>query len=99
MRLRNGSATGVLRHMEVVKYQSHAHGQLPHLLSHVGDAFGFDGSDGETAQPGDIGGAVTFADSRTIFVEIPVKDVIKIGVPFPYDLWERGGAILLGYVN
>ena len=62
--------------MEVVKYQPHAHGQLPHLLSHIGDAFGFDGSDGETAQPGDIGGAVAGADSGTIFVEIPIKDVM-----------------------
>ena len=62
--------------MEVVKYQPHAHGQLPHLLSHIGDAFGFDGSDGEPAQPGDIGGAVTFADSGTIFIEIPVNDVM-----------------------
>ena len=62
--------------MEVVKYQPHTHGQLPHLLSHIGDAFGFDDADGETAQPGDIGRTVAGTDSGTIFVEIPVKDVM-----------------------
>lgn len=76
MRLRNRNATGVLRHVEVVKYQPHTHGQLPHLLSHIGDALGFDGPNGKTTQPGDIGRTVAGADSGTVFVEIPVKDVV-----------------------
>ena len=38
--------------------------------------FGFDEADGEAAQPGDVLGAMSCANAATVFVVVPVNDVM-----------------------
>lgn len=50
--------------------------ELPHLLRHIGHAFGLDDTDGKASETGDVFRAVTGPYPATVFVKVPVDDVM-----------------------
>ncbi len=73
----------VFRHPQVVEDQARAPMELPHLLRHIGHAFGFDDTDGKASEAGDVFRAVPGSYPATVFVEVPVDDVMAAVLDAP----------------
>ena len=66
----------VFRHPQVIEHQADVTGELSHFLGDASHAFGFDDSDGKTAEPCDVFRAVAGTYPAAVFIEIPVQDVM-----------------------
>ena len=71
-----GASTRVFRHAQVVEDQAGIAHELPHLLRHTANTFGFDDTDGKASQAGDVFRAVTGSYPAAVFVKVPVDDVM-----------------------
>jgi hypothetical protein len=49
---------------------------VSHFLCDAAYSFGLDQSDGETSEATHICGTVSFADSRAVFIVVPIDDVM-----------------------
>jgi len=67
---------GVFRHPQVIKDQADVSGELSHFLGNAPWLFCFDEGDGKTAEPGDVFRAVSGAYPASIFVIVPIDDVM-----------------------
>ena len=63
-------------HPQVIEDQAGISSQHTHGLGDAAYAFGFDDRDGEAAEPGDVFGAVPRRNSASVFIVVPVKDVV-----------------------
>ena len=72
----SGDDTGVFGHPEVVEDQTNVTGEFSHFLGDASDLFGFDDTNGKTSKSGDILGAVAGTDSASVFVVVPIQDVM-----------------------
>lgn len=68
--------TGILTHPEIIEDQSDIAVELAHFLGDTSDAFGFDQTDGETAKSRDIFRAVAGSDSTSVFIIVPIQDMV-----------------------
>jgi hypothetical protein len=50
--------------------------EVPHLLRHTVHAFSFDEADGESSEPRDVVGAMSRADTTSVFIKVPVENVM-----------------------
>lgn len=50
--------------------------QLPHFLSDAFDFFRFEKTDGELTQATDVFRPMSFANPTSVFIEIPIQDVM-----------------------
>ena len=67
---------GILGHMQVIEYQAYVSCELSHFLWDAAHAFGFDYTNGEATQAGDVLRPVTLGYPAPVFVEVPVDDVV-----------------------
>lgn len=67
---------GVFNHAQVVEDQASGFVELGHFLSDAAHVPGFDQTDGEAAQAGDVLGAVAGADAAAVLVIVPIEDVM-----------------------
>ena len=82
-------------HAQVLEDQADITGQLSHFLRYAAYAFGFDDSNGESAEAGDIFRTVADADPAAIFVVISVEDVVTAILNGPVKKWcQRNGVRL-----
>lgn len=68
--------TGILTHAEIIEDQSDIAIELAHFLGDTSDAFGFDQTDGEAAESRDIFRAVAGSDSTSVFIIVPIQDMV-----------------------
>lgn len=66
----------VFSHFQIIKDDTNVKGKLTHFLSNVTRALGLDQTDGEATQAGHVFRAVAGADSTTVFIISPIKDVV-----------------------
>ena len=50
--------------------------QFAHFLRHAVSPFGFDETDGEAAQPGDVRGAMSCPNAAAVFMVIPINHIV-----------------------
>lgn len=65
-----------MSHAQIVKDQAHIARELPHFLCDAANAFRFDDADGESPQSSNVFGAVTSTYAATVFVIVPVDNVM-----------------------
>lgn len=68
--------TGILTHPEIIEDQSDIAIELAHFVGDTSDSFGFDQTDGETANSRDIFRAVAGSDSASVFIIVPIQDMV-----------------------
>ena len=81
-------------HPEVVEDQPHPAVEVSHLLRDIGDAFGFDEPNREPSEPRDIFGPMLRADTASVLIEVPVKNIVAAILDAP--MAPIGGENLLG---
>ena len=84
---------------EVIEDQSDVAVELAHFLRDTSDAFGFDETDGEASKSSDVFGAVAATDLASVFIVVPIQDVVAAvfhGPMASVDEEEALGVSLLG---
>ena len=66
----------VIGHPEVIEDQADITGKFPHFLRYAAHALGFDQADGKAAELGDVFRAEPFTNAATIFIIVPVEDIM-----------------------
>ena len=85
--------------MQVVEDRSDPHGKASHFLCNASDFFGFDEADGKASESRDIFRAIAGANAATVFVEVPIDDVVAAILDAPVaaiDAQNCFGVGLLG---
>ena len=68
--------TGILGHVQIIKYHANVAHKLAHLLGDTAHAFRFDYTNSEATQASDIFRPVALGYPAPVFVEVPVDDVV-----------------------
>src|SRR5512135_3618989 len=71
-----GPGAGVFGHPQVVQDQADVTRQLSNFLGYTADLFGFDYANSESAHSSDILRAVAGSDSPSVFIVVPVQNVM-----------------------
>lgn len=66
----------VFSHFKIIEDNTDIEGKLTHFLSNATNPFGLDQSDGEATQAGHVFRAVAGAYPTTIFIIVPIEDVV-----------------------
>ena len=62
--------------MEVIEHGADVKSELSHFPRDAAYVFGFDDSNGKPSEPGDVLRAIAFAYPASIFIIVPIKDVV-----------------------
>ena len=73
--------------------------ELPHFLSYTTNAFGFDDTDGESPQSGNIFRSVTGAYAAAVFIIVPIDDVMAAVFNAPVAAIRGKNAFWVGLVG
>ena len=95
----SGRGARVFGHPQIIKDQADIAGQFSHFLGYATYAFGFNDSNGESAESGDVFRTVAGADPTAIFIVIPIEDIVTAifnGPVAPIHLEDALGIGLLG---
>ena len=90
---------GVFCHSQVVEDQADIACELSHFLSNAPYALGFDDSDGESAKSGDVFGAVARAYATSIFIVVPIDDVVTAILDGPVTSVDREDTLGIGLLR
>jgi hypothetical protein len=69
-------STRVFGHSQIIEDQADITCELPHFLSDAENALGFDDSNGKASEPGDVLRTIAAAYTASIFIIVPIKDVV-----------------------
>jgi len=97
--LSGANSAGVVGHAQIVEEQASVFVELADFLSDRFRAFRLDQANSKAAQAGDVLRAVTGTDAATIFVKVPIENVVAAVFDGPVaavDIEEALGIGLLG---
>ncbi len=69
-------SANVFCHSQVIENQTDIACELSHFLDNATDPFGFDEADGKTSESRDVFWSIARADTATVFIEVPIKDIV-----------------------
>ena len=74
--LKTCRSTWIIGHPQIIENQSDISCKLTHFLCNASCAFGFDDTNGESSESGDVFRAVAGAYAAAIFIVVPIEDIV-----------------------
>ena len=97
--LGSGRGAGVFGHAQVIEDQACIAIELSHFLCYAAYAFGFDDSNGQSPQSGDVFDAVARTDSTPVFVVIPINNVMAAILDGPMAPIHVEDTLWVGFID